>query len=631
MSVWSTAVLAMAMATAVLLPLCGIPLWGRGGSLYRAMGVLTAGSPCALALCPLVYVCAVAAVSRRGVLLKSAGVLDALAQVCQPRSCAECVPMCGATVRGNCVGTLSGALCGATHCGGTVRDAADAHLDTAMPGMHGPSCVSCDTFMHGPGCVHTVALDKTGTLTMGSLALAEASILCGEDAGLRAATGNKNRACVSSTRLVGKDLSPLSSPVDALSLSFISKCSSSSGISSCESNQIDSTSCGSSSNSNSSSSSSSGSSSSNSSGSSDSSGSSTDQKTATALPSVLFGTNGSMALCCALALSRASNHPVARAMVEAAGTPDVCIASVSDFEQVPGMGMHGVVALHCLKLLRMPAHVFFGGADFVLDRLQPGGQAHAALAEHVAAASRSSALQSFVAIIPCGADASAEPLVLVALSFEDCVAEGAARAVAMLRAGGSGVPPLHVAMLTGDRASVAEQVAASLGIETFIADMSPKDKLRFVSGELACAQGARSEALDSSLDKAAPWHTPFGLLMMGDGINDAPALAAAHVGVAVADCVGDLVAAVADVVVLNGRGTSNLPLLMRVAHKTKAVVVQNVVLALASMVVAALPTLVGLFPLWLAVMLHEGATLLVVLNSLRLLLDDVPCHSAKGM
>eukprot|EP00955_Chlamydomonas_euryale_P057057 356647-Chlamydomonas_euryale.AAC.11 len=80
MSAWSTAVLSAALATALLLPLAGVPLLGPAGSLYRAMGVLTAGSPCALVLCPLAYVCAVAAVSRTGVLLKSAGVLDALAQ-----------------------------------------------------------------------------------------------------------------------------------------------------------------------------------------------------------------------------------------------------------------------------------------------------------------------------------------------------------------------------------------------------------------------------------------------------------------------------------------------------------------------------------------------------------------------
>jgi len=76
------------------------------------------------------------------------------------------------------------------------------------------------------------------------------------------------------------------------------------------------------------------------------------------------------------------------------------------------------------------------------------------------------------------------------------------------------------------------------------------------------------------------------------------------------------------VIVLNGRGVTNLPWLLHVAHKTKSIVRQNLALALASVLVATVPTVAGIFPLWLAVTLHEGSTLLVALNSLRLLLDD---------
>ena len=89
-----------------------------------------------------------------------------------------------------------------------------------------------------------------------------------------------------------------------------------------------------------------------------------------------------------------------------------------------------------------------------------------------------------------------------------------------------------------------------------------------------------------------------------------------------ADAPSDMVAAAADVIVLNGRGVANLPSLVRLAHRTRTIITQNLALALASVAVATLPTVAGLFPLWLAVLLHEGATLLVALNSLRLLLDE---------
>jgi cation transport ATPase len=62
----------------VILPFLGVPFWGDRGALYRAMGVLTAGSPCALALVPLAYACAIAVITMRGMLVKSGAALDAL-------------------------------------------------------------------------------------------------------------------------------------------------------------------------------------------------------------------------------------------------------------------------------------------------------------------------------------------------------------------------------------------------------------------------------------------------------------------------------------------------------------------------------------------------------------------------
>merc|ERR1719248_13739 len=157
-----------------------------------------------------------------------------------------------------------------------------------------------------------------------------------------------------------------------------------------------------------------------------------------------------------------------------------------------------------------------------------------------------------------------------------------------------------VIMLTGDNKTSADKVAQKLGISDVFSELSPQEKLEIVEERRAATGG--------------------GVAMVGDGINDAPALAAADVGIAIAPTPTAAAASAADVILLSeGDNISSLPYLLKVAERTRAVVAQNVVLAATSILGTAVAAIGGWVPLWLAVILHEGSTLLVGLNSLRLL------------
>ncbi|CAI7806872.1 unnamed protein product [Closterium sp. NIES-54] len=184
--------------------------------------------------------------------------------------------------------------------------------------------------------------------------------------------------------------------------------------------------------------------------------------------------------------------------------------------------------------------------------------------------------------------------------FEDQLRPGAKEVVRQLQQQGG----LRVQMLTGDHAASAHRVAAAVGIEggEVEAGLRPEDKLRAV------------EAMTGRMGREGRG----GVLMVGDGINDAPALAAATVGVVLAERASATAVAAADVLLLKDN-ISELPFLVAKARQTTLIVKQSVALALTCILLALLPALLGHMPLWLTVLLHEGGTLLVCLNSIRAL------------
>ena len=341
------------------------------------------------------------------------------------------------------------------------------------------------------------------------------------------------------------------------------------------------------------------------------------------------------ALAIAANLERGATHPIARAVLAAAArAADAGHAlpamAVTEFKVVHGSGVEGLVVpvdgaearafgpprrarfgnpawaseiagdhLRATRAVTSLAELRSGDGDITAALVVASGPA---LARNGASGSDVSSSSAW----------SSENLTRV-FRFADAVHPKAAAATAALRAGAwrADGAPMRVLMLTGDNQASAFAVADAVGLpraDTY-AGLTPSEKLRLV--EKARADAKRD---DASLKKYAR------VAMVGDGINDAPALAAADVGVAVASTPSEAAAA-ADVLLLHADadGISQLPDVFALAARTRRVLKQNITLAIVSIVGAALPALTGAFPLWLAVLLHEGSTLLVALNSVRLL------------
>ena len=152
-------------------------------------------------------------------------------------------------------------------------------------------------------------------------------------------------------------------------------------------------------------------------------------------------------------------------------------------------------------------------------------------------------------------------------------------------------------MITGDAEAVAAAVAQELGIERYFAGVRPEDK------------SAKVRELQAEGRSVA---------MVGDGVNDAPALAQADIGVAMGGAGTDTAMEAADIVVMND-DLRRIPMAVRLSKKTHAVLWQNITLALGIKAVFLILAVFGNATMWMAVFADMGASLLVVGNGLRLL------------
>ena len=272
----------------------------------------------------------------------------------------------------------------------------------------------------------------------------------------------------------------------------------------------------------------------------------------------------------AAALAAQSDHPVSRAIAHGLASQDVTASEVTQFIDRPGSGVEGVVNGQRLRLVSVRA---LEGTDLVTAELTER------LAVHQAAGRSVSLLVS-------------DTEVLALFAVADTLKDHAPEAVRELHALG-----VKTVMLSGDHAAAAQAVARAAGVDEAHGQLMPADKLTRIA-ELQARSGPTA--------------------MVGDGINDAPALAAADIGIAMGAAGTDTAMEAADVVVMND-DLRRLPALIRLSRRTHAVLWQNIALALGIKAVFLVLALAGSATMWMAVFADMGASLIVVANGLRLL------------
>ncbi len=277
-------------------------------------------------------------------------------------------------------------------------------------------------------------------------------------------------------------------------------------------------------------------------------------------------------LCVAAAVESSSSHPIARAIVEAARSRNLTFTAPIEACSVQGKGVEATVDGVRAGVGR-PA-LFVDHAIFASD------------ARLTALASNIEAQAMTAMIVMHGSRA------LGAIGVSDRPRREARVAVDALRALGC-----EVVMLTGDNAATAAFIAKEVGITSVEAGLMPNDKITRVRA-FVVERGA--------------------IAMVGDGVNDAPALAAATVGIAMGHGGTDVALEAADVALMSDDLT-RLPFAIELGRATRTMILQNVIFSM-SVVLALIPlTLLGLVPLSLAVICHEGSTVIVALHGLRLL------------
>lgn len=269
----------------------------------------------------------------------------------------------------------------------------------------------------------------------------------------------------------------------------------------------------------------------------------------------------------AYALERNSQHPIARAVTRHGRKHGVRELPVDEFASITGQGLRG---------LHQGASVMLGRREL----LEEGP------------------LAGWARNLPAASAELAEVWVLASgligrVLLQDEVRTESRDVLARLRAGG-----IRTVMLTGDRSHAAEAVARELGLDEVKAGLSPE-------GKVAAIQAFREQG--------------YKVAMVGDGVNDAPSLAAAHVSVAMGARGSDAALEQSEVILMNDR-IENFLAAQHLSRRARTIIRQNLAVALGVVVIMVVAAGLGIVPLTVGVFAHEGSTVVVCLNSLRLLM-----------
>ena len=307
-----------------------------------------------------------------------------------------------------------------------------------------------------------------------------------------------------------------------------------------------------------------------------------------------------------------STHPIAKSIRDAytaeAANTEINTSLVTDTVNVSGQGL----------IATLPGHrIFVGNAKLMqaygIDFTEETNAA--ATVSYVAVEENSSlpADTSSAAGQPAGSDGAAVGSIgagkekggiryLGAILIRDQLKPEAKDAIAEMKREGV----QNVVMLTGDRKAVGEAVGQELGLDYVYTDLLPQEKVEKV------------EVLLTELDHHGRQQDRAELAFIGDGINDAPVLARADVGIAMGSMGSDAAIEAADIVIMDD-DLARIPIVIRIARRTVAISTQNIVVALFVKILILVLTAFGLTNMWIAVFGDVGVAVLCILNSMRLL------------
>lgn len=268
----------------------------------------------------------------------------------------------------------------------------------------------------------------------------------------------------------------------------------------------------------------------------------------------------------AYTLEQRASHPIARAIVAYGEAEDLQVRPIDAFRSLTGKGVQAQVGSEeCL----------LGRRELLME---------GPLAEWVETLPTPEAGLTEVWFV--------HGELLGRILLQDQIREESATALQQLQKAG-----LHVAMLTGDRAEAAQTVGEHLSLSEIRAGLSPEDKV------------------DALQDLRSKWQR---VAMVGDGINDAPVLAAADIAVAMGARGSDAALEQSDVVLMNDQ-IENFYEAYRLSQRSRRIIRQNIAVSLGTIVIMVGTAFLGIVPITIGVLAHEGSTVAVCLNSMRLL------------